>query len=197
MAPLVAQRAAYDDLVKVPDHLVAEIIDGSLVTHPRPRLRHALVASALGGELFSPFQKGQGGPGGWWILDEPELHYVCVCARACVRACARARVCAGVSVSVSEQCSFCGCDIDQNILYSMTTTETLLWTMTATCYTFLHTTGNQSRCLLCGCSWNTFLHCDCNRNIFVYCNWNTFVYPNGNTCVYFDCNWKHLCVLWF
>jgi Uma2 family endonuclease len=24
--------------------------------------------------LVGPFQKGRGGPGGWWILDEPELH---------------------------------------------------------------------------------------------------------------------------
>ena len=25
-------------------------------------------------DLGSPFQRGRGGPGGWWILDEPELH---------------------------------------------------------------------------------------------------------------------------
>ena len=24
--------------------------------------------------LVSPFGKGRGGPGGWWIIDEPELH---------------------------------------------------------------------------------------------------------------------------
>jgi Uma2 family endonuclease len=23
-----------------------------------------------------PFQKGRGGPGGWWIIDEPEVHFV-------------------------------------------------------------------------------------------------------------------------
>ena len=28
----------------------------------------------LGGELGPPFHRGHGGPGGWWILDEPELH---------------------------------------------------------------------------------------------------------------------------
>jgi Uma2 family endonuclease len=30
----------------------------------------------LGGELYGLFQKGRGGPGGWWIIDEPELHFV-------------------------------------------------------------------------------------------------------------------------
>ena len=26
-------------------------------------------------QLGAPFQYGQGGPGGWWIIDEPELHF--------------------------------------------------------------------------------------------------------------------------
>lgn len=60
--------------MRVPPHLVAEILAGTLVTHPRPAPRHRLAASSLGDELLSPFQKGRGGPGGWWILDEPELH---------------------------------------------------------------------------------------------------------------------------
>ena len=70
-----AQRnATYDDLLRVPEHLVAEIIHGQLITHPRPAPRHAHAASLLGGDLVNPFHRGHGGPGGWWILDEPELH---------------------------------------------------------------------------------------------------------------------------
>ena len=42
--------------------------------HPRPRPRHARTITSLGDELVSPFDKGRGGPGGWWILIEPELH---------------------------------------------------------------------------------------------------------------------------
>lgn len=57
-----------------PPHLVAEIIDGRLVTHPRPRPRQTQTASILGALLTGPFQFGNGGPGGWRILDEPELH---------------------------------------------------------------------------------------------------------------------------
>lgn len=60
----------------MPEHLVAEIIDGDLVTSPRPSARHAAAASALGEELGPPFKRGRGGPGGWVILDEPELHII-------------------------------------------------------------------------------------------------------------------------
>lgn len=58
----------------MPSHLVAEIVGGDLHTSPRPAFRHAAASSALGGELWSPFHQGRGGPGGWWILFEPELH---------------------------------------------------------------------------------------------------------------------------
>src|ERR1700677_5140132 len=69
------RRAAYEDLLTVPAPLVAEIVNGVLVTTPRPASRHALASSALGGELYGPFARGRnGGPGGWVILDEPELH---------------------------------------------------------------------------------------------------------------------------
>lgn len=65
----------YDDLLRVPSHLVAEIIDGELVTHPRPTARHALAASNLGVQLGGDFgRRGGNGPGGWVLLDEPELH---------------------------------------------------------------------------------------------------------------------------
>ena len=57
-----------------PAHLVAEIIDGELSVLPRPRVAHSIAASALGEELGPPFRRGRGGPGGWVILDEPELH---------------------------------------------------------------------------------------------------------------------------
>jgi Uma2 family endonuclease len=69
-----ARPATYDDLLKVPDHLVAEIVDGELFTSPRPAPRHADASSGLGGALRGPFDRGRGGPGGWRILDEPELH---------------------------------------------------------------------------------------------------------------------------
>lgn len=54
--------------------MVAEIIDGELRLMPRPAKPHAAAATALGEELGPPFKRGRGGPGGWMILFEPELH---------------------------------------------------------------------------------------------------------------------------
>ena len=68
------RRATYEDLLAVPKNLVAEIMNGVLVTQPRPASRHTRAASSLGGELYGPFDRGRGGPGGWVLLDEPELH---------------------------------------------------------------------------------------------------------------------------
>ena len=67
-------KTVHDEFLEVPDTQVAQIIDGQLHAMPRPRPRHALASSSLGDELVSPFQKGRGGPGGWLILDEPEIH---------------------------------------------------------------------------------------------------------------------------
>ena len=39
-----------------------------------PLVRLARSSSAIRGQLDGPFDRGQGGPGGWIILDEPELH---------------------------------------------------------------------------------------------------------------------------
>lgn len=66
--------ATYQDIVDAPPNMVAEIINGALHTHPRPAPRHSFTGSGLGYELVGPFQRGKGGPGGWIILDEPELH---------------------------------------------------------------------------------------------------------------------------
>lgn len=58
----------------VPDTMVAEIIGGELHTMPRPGRRHTKASSILHVELGAPFWRGKGGPGGWVILHEPELH---------------------------------------------------------------------------------------------------------------------------
>ena len=60
------RRATYQDVLDAPAHRVAEIVNGTLYTHPRPAMPHALASSYLGDELVGPFGKGRGGPGGWW-----------------------------------------------------------------------------------------------------------------------------------
>ena len=73
-AAKLKRPATYEQLCRLPDNVVGEIIDGDLYASPRPATPHAVAGSALGGELLGPFQRGRGGPGGWWLLYEPELH---------------------------------------------------------------------------------------------------------------------------
>jgi Uma2 family endonuclease len=61
-------------VLDAPEHMVAEIIDGELYLSPRPGGPHTSAASRLGHVLGPPFDLGNGGPGGWLILYEPELH---------------------------------------------------------------------------------------------------------------------------
>jgi Uma2 family endonuclease len=68
-------RATYADLEAVPDRFVAELIGGVLHVMPRPAPRHARASSKLGIKIGRSFDEGEGNPGGWWILDEPELHF--------------------------------------------------------------------------------------------------------------------------
>ncbi len=69
--------ATYQDVLDAPSHKVAEILDGELVLSPRPAWPHTHAASVMGADVLGPFHRRPGGPrgpGGWWILDEPELH---------------------------------------------------------------------------------------------------------------------------
>ena len=66
----------YEALEALPEGVNGEIIAGQLYAFPRPAARHGFVASSLGGDLFNPFSRGRGGPGGWWIIVEPEVHFV-------------------------------------------------------------------------------------------------------------------------
>jgi Uma2 family endonuclease len=75
MAVTVRRRATYEDLLAVPDHLVAEILNGELVTSPRPGAPHAYTAGKVFRDVNTHFDgPAGGGGGGWWILFEPELH---------------------------------------------------------------------------------------------------------------------------
>jgi Uma2 family endonuclease len=66
----------YDRLAALPDGLTGEILNGQLHTQPRPAGPHARAESVLQIEIGGPFDRGRGGPGGWGILVEPEIHFV-------------------------------------------------------------------------------------------------------------------------
>lgn len=69
------KRATYQDVIDSPPNMVAEIINGELRLNNRPRYPALAAATVLGEELGPPFKRGRGGPGGWILLDEPELHF--------------------------------------------------------------------------------------------------------------------------
>jgi len=70
----VPRFATYADILALPEHVTGEIIDGELHATPRPSPRHAQIETGLAREVSGPFGLGRGGPGGWVILIEPELH---------------------------------------------------------------------------------------------------------------------------
>jgi hypothetical protein len=71
---IAKQPATYQDVLDAPPNKVAEIVRGALHLQPRPAMLHAFTGSALGVKIGGPFQFDGDGPGGWWIVDEPELH---------------------------------------------------------------------------------------------------------------------------
>lgn len=75
---ILARRLAHypatlADLEALPSTMRGEIIDGELYAFPRPRFAHSTTETALASDLHVPFQRGRGGPGGWWILVEPGI----------------------------------------------------------------------------------------------------------------------------
>ena len=76
MREAAQRKAVYEDLFHIPETMTGEIINGELVVTPRPSRRHTSTASRLGYELGPPFEFGRGdGPGGWIIIDEPEISF--------------------------------------------------------------------------------------------------------------------------
>jgi Uma2 family endonuclease len=74
MAHLAQRAATYEDLLAVPEHLVAEILFGELVTHPRPAPLCSVASTALAAVLGSPYQLSRGRSGRWTFMHRPEVH---------------------------------------------------------------------------------------------------------------------------
>jgi len=76
VTPAAAKKlATYADLAATPPHLVAQLVDGELVTQPRPAAKHARAGMRLGVQLESGYGGGGGDDTGEWVLlFEPELH---------------------------------------------------------------------------------------------------------------------------
>ena len=71
------RRLSYDDLLALPEDARGEILNGDLIVSPSPLPRHTKVQRVLGRFIGGPFEDddGRGGPGGWWILLEPDARF--------------------------------------------------------------------------------------------------------------------------
>jgi len=74
MPDRATREATYDDVKRAPPGVIAQIVDGLLELQPRPAIPHSIAASALASSLGSRYGRGRGGPGGWVLVFEPELH---------------------------------------------------------------------------------------------------------------------------
>lgn len=72
-AKKLERPATRADLEALPATWRGEIIDGTLYAFPRPRFAHACAEGGVHADLYGPFHRGRGGPGGWWILVEPGI----------------------------------------------------------------------------------------------------------------------------
>jgi Uma2 family endonuclease len=74
MAARARGHATYEDLLRAPENMIAELVDGDLFTSPRPGGPHTSFGSQLLMDVGPPYDRGRGGPGGWLIVYEPEVH---------------------------------------------------------------------------------------------------------------------------
>jgi Uma2 family endonuclease len=72
----VRHRTLYEVLEALPEDLTGEILEDQVHAQPRPAGLHAIAGFNLGLELGGPYARGRNGPGGWWLLHEPEIHFV-------------------------------------------------------------------------------------------------------------------------
>ncbi|KJV06900.1 Uma2 family endonuclease [Methylocucumis oryzae] len=72
----ILKLSLYEQLLALPEHSTGEILNSELYTQPRRSGRHSLAGRGLGFNLSGPFDFGRGGPGGWWIMQEPEVHFI-------------------------------------------------------------------------------------------------------------------------
>lgn len=74
MSEPAKRKATYEDLFSIPENTTGEIINGELIVTPRPSRKHTYASSALDKKIGPPYQFGEGGgPGGWIIIVEPEM----------------------------------------------------------------------------------------------------------------------------
>ena len=67
--------ATYQDVLDAPPDKVAEVLGGRLYLQPRPAGSHTTAGIALSVHIGGPYDVLHDGLSGWWIRQEPELHF--------------------------------------------------------------------------------------------------------------------------
>ena len=75
MADAAAKLATYADLVALGPDVRAEVIRGVVTVTPSPSPSHQSAVGNLHADLLGPFQRGRGGPGGWWFIQDVDVSF--------------------------------------------------------------------------------------------------------------------------
>jgi len=75
-ANLAYQPSLYDQLCALPDGVTGEILSRQLHTQISGSARHAVAITGLLSNIGTAFDFARNGPGGWFTLHKPEIHFV-------------------------------------------------------------------------------------------------------------------------
>jgi Uma2 family endonuclease len=75
MSAPAPRLATYEDLLALPDDVRAEVIDGEVVVAPSPSPLHQGAMGRLYADVHYPFERGRGGPGGWWLIQDVDVSF--------------------------------------------------------------------------------------------------------------------------
>lgn len=75
MSESARRLATYEDLLALPEGVRAEVVAGQVVVSPSPSPIHQSVVGEIYAELRGPFQRGRGGPGGWWLIPDVDVRF--------------------------------------------------------------------------------------------------------------------------
>lgn len=75
MSDPASKLATYEDLFDLPEDARVEIIAGQIEMLPSARFEHGNVGGRLFSDVETPYGRGRGGPGEWWITQEFDVRF--------------------------------------------------------------------------------------------------------------------------
>lgn len=75
MSTPARRLATYEALLALPPDVRAELIDGEVVVAPSPSPLHQGAVGRLYADVHYPFERGRGGPGGWWLILDVDVSF--------------------------------------------------------------------------------------------------------------------------